>query len=56
MEYEEFRDILNDAWEAFFSVLEANGITEQQCDLIDARLNNKDCFNDVNDCVAGVVL
>jgi len=48
MDYIEVNHVISEAWDAFFKVLEENGIDESA---VAELMDNKDCFNDIRDCV-----
>lgn len=52
MTYTELLVVYDNAWQAFYDVLEDNGIDSSN--KLYNLLNNKDCFNDVLDCVVEV--
>lgn len=54
MDYLELKGIVNSAWLEFYHHLSANGFSDEQINKLDTLLDNKDCFNDVLDCVMGV--
>lgn len=54
MTYPELKVVYNQAWRAFFDVLEDNGIDSSN--KLYGLLNAKDCFNDVMDCVSEVAV
>lgn len=52
MTYDEFEDVVDEAWDAFFDVLDKYEINRGKVYL---SLNRKDCFNDVSDAVMSCV-
>ena len=48
MTYDELDEITDQAWLAFFSVFEDNGLDIHK---IEQSMDNKDCFNDVEDAI-----
>lgn len=51
MTYSDLKVSVNEAWNAFYKVLQAEGIDTYQ---LDTNLDRKDVFNSVMDCVIGL--
>jgi DNA-binding transcriptional MerR regulator len=52
MTYDELDEIVDDAWLAFFNVFKDNGLDIHK---IEQAMDNKDCFNDVEDAIMNAV-
>lgn len=55
MNYKQVKDATNTAWESFMDSLQMNGFTVEQVVKLMRLIDNKDCMNDVMDCVMEVV-
>lgn len=54
MNYNELKKSVNKAWESFIDSLENDGFETEQLVKLMRILDNKDCMNDVFDCVIQV--
>lgn len=52
MTYDELDEITDNAWLAFFNVFKDNGLDIYK---IEQAMDNKDCFNDVEDAIMNAV-
>ena len=52
MTYDELDEITDQAWLAFFDVFKDNGLDIYK---IEQSMDNKDCFNDVEDAIMNAV-
>ena len=55
MNYKQVKDATNTAWESFMDSLQMSGFTVEQVVKLMRLIDNKDCMNDVMDCVMEVV-
>lgn len=53
MTYDELDEITDQAWLAFFDVFKDNGLDISK---IEESMDNKDCFNDVEECVYNAIM
>lgn len=54
MNYKQVKDANNIAWESFMDSLQMSGFTVEQVVKLMRLIDNKDCLNDVMDCVMEV--
>lgn len=54
MNYKQVKDANNIAWESFMDSLQMSGFTVEQVVKLMHLIDNKDCLNDVMDCVMEV--
>ena len=54
MNYTEFSAKEDAAWRAFYETVKLHGLSDAQVNRLRTNLDNKDCFNDVSDCLADV--
>lgn len=54
MNYKQVKDATNTAWESFMDSLQMSGFTVEQVVKLMRLIDNKDCMNDVMDCVMEV--
>lgn len=56
MNYKQVKDATNTAWESFMDSLQMSGFTVEQVVKLMRLIDNKDCMNDVMDCVMEVAV
>lgn len=54
MNYKHVKDATNAAWESFMDSLQMSGFTDEQVVKLMRLIDNKNCMNDVMDCVMEV--